>query len=55
MRAGIANAIIIDLEDAIPFNEKARVRELVNGFLSENELPPTVKLYVRINDLYSLL
>ncbi|MCG7344073.1 CoA ester lyase [Sporosarcina sp. ACRSL] len=48
--AGIANAIIIDLEDAIPFSEKERVRELVRGFLSENEIAASMKLYVRVND-----
>ncbi|MCM3709134.1 HpcH/HpaI aldolase/citrate lyase family protein [Sporosarcina luteola] len=50
MLAGQAHAIIIDLEDAIPFNEKVKVRELVNGFLSDIEVPSTVELYVRIND-----
>ncbi|MGN7385414.1 HpcH/HpaI aldolase/citrate lyase family protein [Sporosarcina sp. SAFN-015] len=48
--AGKANAIIIDLEDAIAFNEKGKVRELVNEFLSETTLPSEPKLYVRVND-----
>ena len=48
--ASPANAVIIDLEDAIPLSEKVNVRSAVREFLLNYDFTNTKKLCVRIND-----
>ncbi|KIL45138.1 HpcH/HpaI aldolase/citrate lyase family protein [Jeotgalibacillus soli] len=48
---GEAEAIIIDLEDAIPSSEKERIREVVRNVLTTCTNPLSKKIFVRINDV----
>ncbi len=49
--ASQASAVIIDLEDAIPPNEKGNVRKVVREFLLAHNFSNSKKLCVRINDV----
>lgn len=51
--ASSANAVIIDLEDAIAIREKGNVREVVKEFLLSYDFTNSKKLCVRINDISS--
>lgn len=44
-----ADALVLDLEDAVPPREKAAAREMVGDFISEGTA--TSPLFVRVNDL----
>lgn len=45
-----ADAIVFDLEDAVPISKKEEAREILRNFLS-NDLPDNRPVYVRINPL----
>lgn len=51
--ASEANAVIIDLEDAIPMSAKDKVREGVRKFLALHDFVKSKKVYVRINDSFT--
>jgi len=50
-----ADAVVLDLEDAVPPAEKARARELVSKTLEARVSAPGPRSIVRINDLTSAL
>ena len=47
-----ADAIVFDLEDAVPYNKKDEARKILKEFLSK-PLPDDRPVYIRINPLYT--
>ena len=44
-----ADAVIVDLEDAVPADRKAEARDVLARFLKESAEPPRPPLFVRVN------
>lgn len=49
--AGTADAVILDLEDAVTVDEKPKARKLVSAFLDAQAIEARSRLWVRINPL----